>query len=165
MTGLPYGRVGNPFQNLIQRGHISTMISALRCGTGLDTGDVYLKQPLSLVGSAEEIFLRADEVIEVMLECIVREKPIAMPQEVELVLFSRRTPDQSDLSNCYSGDIHSWHNRVRMFDAEGYPHVYLDFNGMRLEFRRVPQRSDGLHADVRIAPIPQQQTPNPGFSS
>ena len=165
MTDLPYGRGGSPLQNLIQRGHTSTMISALRCEAGLDTGDVYLKRPLSLLGSAEEIFLRADKVIEDMIECIVREKPIATPQKGEAVVFSRRTPDQSDLGKCSRGDIHSWHNQIRMLDAEGYPHAYLDVNGMRLEFRRVAQRSDGLHADVRIAPVPQQQTPNPGSSS
>ncbi len=60
MTDLPYGRGGSPLQNLIQRGHSSTMLTALRCGAGLDTGDIYIKQPLSLHGSAEEIFLRAD---------------------------------------------------------------------------------------------------------
>ena len=27
-------------------GHSSTMLTALRCGAGLDTGDVYLKQPI-----------------------------------------------------------------------------------------------------------------------
>ena len=43
MTDLPYGRGGSPLQNLIRRGHISTMLSALRCGSGLDTGDIYLK--------------------------------------------------------------------------------------------------------------------------
>ena len=165
MTDLPYGRGGSPLQNLIQRGHTSTMISAVRCGAGLDTGDVYLKQPLSLLGSAEEIFLRADGVIEDMIECIVREEPIATPQVGEVVLFSRRTPDQSDLAKCSTGNIHSWHNQIRMLDAEGYPHAYLDINGMRLEFRRVSQRSDGLHADVRIVPIQQQQTPNPSSSS
>ena len=35
MTDLPYGRGGSPLQNLIQRGHSSTMLSALRCGAGL----------------------------------------------------------------------------------------------------------------------------------
>ena len=63
MSDLPYGRGGSPLQNLIQRGHTSTMLTALRCGAGLDAGDVYLKQPLSLHGSAEEIFLRADGLI------------------------------------------------------------------------------------------------------
>ena len=164
MTDLPYGRGGSPLQNLIQRGHTTTMITALRCGAGLDSGDVYLKQPLNLLGSAEEIFLRADEVIEDMIEHIVTKEPIATPQEGEPVLFSRRTPDQSDLANCTIGDIHSWHNQIRMLDAEGYPHAYLDVNGMRLEFRRVAKRSDGLHADVRIAPIPKHPTLKPGSS-
>ena len=45
-----------------------------------------------------------------------------------------------------------------MLDAEGYPHAFLDAHGMRLEFRRVSQRSDGLHADVRIIPITPQQS-------
>ena len=39
-----------------------------------------------------------------------------------------------------------------MLDAEGYPHAFLEINGMRLEFRRVSQRSDGLYADVKIFP-------------
>ena len=100
-----------------------------------------------------------------MIQKIVVEDPIPTPQEGEVVLFSRRTPDQSDLAKCSMGDIDSWHNQIRMLDAEGYPHAYLDVNGMRLEFRRVAHRSDGLHADVRIAPIPQQQTPNTPSSS
>ena len=160
MTDLPYGRGGSPLQNLIQRGHTSTMISALRCEAGLDTGDVYLKQPLSLLGSAEEIFLRADEVIEVMIEHIVSEEPIATPQKGKPVIFSRRTPDQSNLAMCPAGDSPSWYNLIRMLDAEGYPHAFIDFNGMRLEFRRVAQRCDGLHADVRITPILQHQNLN-----
>ncbi len=39
-----------------------------------------------------------------------------------------------------------------MLDADGYPHAFLEVNGMRLEFRRVCRRSDGLHADVTIKP-------------
>ena len=153
MTDLPYGRGGSPLQNLIQRGHDTTMISALRCGAGLDTGDVYLKLPLSLYGSAEEIFLRSDQQIELMIESIVLNEPIAVPQEGDALMFNRRTPDQSDLTSCSDGDISEWYDLIRMLDAEGYPHAYIESNGMRLEFRRVSQRSDGLHADVRIVPI------------
>ena len=36
MTDLPYGRGGSPLQNLIQRGHSSTMLAAQRCGAGRD---------------------------------------------------------------------------------------------------------------------------------
>ena len=153
MTDLPYGRGGSPLQNLIQRGHHSTMLTALRCGAGLDTGDVYLKEPLSLHGSAEEIFIRADALIETMIERIVLDEPNAMPQTGDPVLFSRRTPAQSNLSCCREGDMPAWYDQIRMLDAEGYPHAFLEAHGMRLEFRRVSQRSDGLHADVKIVPI------------
>ncbi|WP_217350138.1 hypothetical protein [Synechococcus sp. WH 8101] len=130
------------------------MLSALRCGAGLDTGDIYIKQPLSLHGSAEEIFLRADGVIEQMIEQIVREEPIATPQRGDPVLFSRRTPAMSNLASCPEGDLSSWYDQIRMLDAEGYPHAFLEAHGIRLEFRRVSMRSDGLHADVKIMPIP-----------
>jgi len=157
MTDLPYGRGGSPLQNLIQRGHSSTMLSALRCCAGLDTGDIYIKQPLSLFGSAEEIFLRADALIEQMIQRIVIEEPVATPQQGDPVLFSRRTSAQSDLASCSEGDLSSWHDQIRMLDAEGYPHAFLEAHGMRLEFRRVSRRSDGLHADVKIMPIAASQ--------
>ena len=157
MTDLPYGRGGSPLQNLIQRGHSTTMLTALRCSADLDAGEVYLKQPLSLYGSAEEIFLRADGVIEQMIEQIVCKEPAATPQEGEPLLFTRRTPDQSNLASCPEGDLSSWYDQIRMLDAEGYPHACLEVHGMRLEFRRVSQRSDGLYADVKIMPIAASQ--------
>ena len=133
------------------------MLTALRCGAGLDTGDVYLKEPLSLCGSAEEIFLRSDQLIEKMIAYIVREDPVAFPQQGEPVLFSRRTPAQSNLSNCSDGELTSWYDQIRMLDAEGYPHAFLEVHGMRLEFRRVARRSDGLYADVKITSVAPSQ--------
>ncbi len=153
MTDLPYGRGGSPLQNLIQRGHNSTMLTALRCVADLDAGDVYIKEHLALHGTAEEIFLRVDGLIEQMIERIVREDPLPQAQQGEPVLFGRRTPAQSNLCDSPAGDLTAWYDKIRMLDAEGYPHAFLEANGMRLEFRRVIQRSDGLHADVRIKPM------------
>ena len=79
MTDLPYGRGGSPLQNLIQRGHSSTMLTVLHCGDGLDTGDIYFKQPLSLHGSAEEIFHRTDSRLQ-------SERPLAM--QFDLLRFA-----------------------------------------------------------------------------
>lgn len=158
MTDLPYGRGGSPLQNLIELGHTSTMLTALRCSGGLDTGDIYLKEPLSLNGSAEEIFIRADAQIELMIERIINSTPEAKPQLGHPVQFKRRTPAQSDLSCCLEHDLSSWFNHIRMLDAEGYPHAFLEVHGMRLEFRRVCHRSDGLHADVTITRITAQES-------
>ena len=75
----------------------------------------------------------------------------------EPVLLIRRTPAQSNLARCPEGDLSSWYDQIRMLDAEGYPQAFLEAHGMRLEFRRVSQRSDGLHADVKIMPIRARQ--------
>jgi methionyl-tRNA formyltransferase len=150
MTDLPYGRGGSPLQNLILRGHTSTMLTALRCSAELDAGPIYGQLPLSLEGTAEEIFLRADALIETMIAKIVQERPEPQPQNGVPVIFTRRKPQQSNLAKCSPGDMASWYDHIRMLDAEGYPHAFLEVQGMRLEFRRASRRSDGIHADVRI---------------
>src|SRR3989344_7802146 len=58
-TDVPYGRGGSPVQNLIQRGHRETVITALRMTDDFDAGPVYLKRSMSLEGLAEEIFIRS----------------------------------------------------------------------------------------------------------
>ena len=62
MTDLPYGRGGSPLQNLIVRGHNDTMISAKESVKKILIQGWWLpKKPLSLLGSAEEIFIRANK--------------------------------------------------------------------------------------------------------
>ena len=69
----------------------------LGCGTGLDAGSIYHKKSLYLLASAEEILMRADELIELMLEHILRVETIATPQESEAMPFKRCIHDQSNL--------------------------------------------------------------------
>ena len=101
-------------------------------------------------------------MIEQMIEQFVCEESTPTPQRGEPVLFSRRTPSHSNIASCSEGDLSSWFDQIRMLDPEGYPHAFLEAHGMRLEFRRVPQRSDGLHADVKIMSVavnPLRKTP------
>ena len=81
MSDVPYGRGGSPLQNLIMRGHTTTMLTALRMIELLDAGPVYLKRPLSLDGRAEEIFTRAaDLTYDLVAEIITKElTPTASP--------------------------------------------------------------------------------------
>lgn len=153
MTDLPYGRGGSPLQNLIVRGYKSTVISAIECTSELDSGDIYMQEPLSLEGSAEEIYIRADEKIEDMIVRLIRSPTVPRPQEGHATIFERRTPSESNLNECKEGDIVAWFNHIRMMDADGYPLAYLDALGMRIEFKRVSRRIDGLHADVTIKPL------------
>lgn len=150
MTDLPYGRGGSPLQNLIVRGHKETKISALRVERGLDTGDVYMKKPLSLYGSAEEIYMRASGIIETMIEEIIQTNPKPQKQTGEPVEFKRRKVADSDISGL--NDLDTIYDYIRMLDAEGYPKACLTIGNVKYEFSRVQQKADGsLVADVRIS--------------
>ena len=112
MTDLPYGRGGSPLQNLIERGHTETKISALRVVKELDAGPIYLKCDLSLKGTAEEIFIRANKVIELMIAEIIIKDLDPKKQEGEIVNFKRRMPKDSSISEIE--DLVKAYDHIRM---------------------------------------------------
>lgn len=148
MTDLPFGRGGSPLQNLIIRGHSTTRISALRCQTEIDAGPIYLKKKLSLVGSAQEIYVRAASVIREMIIEIIRERPLPVDQIGEATYFKRRKPDESEI-NCV-GSLTAVYDMIRMLDADGYPHAFIKMDNFRLELRNARWIDGVLHADSRL---------------
>ncbi len=149
MTDLPYGRGGTPLQNLIVRGHRSTMMSAIAVVEEVDAGPVYLKRPLSLEGSAAEIYARASGVIEGMIEEIVLRRPDPHPQTGEVVRFERRRPEESELTAL--DDLDAVFDHIRMLDAPGYPHAFLEGRGFRIELTGASRAEDGsIRAHARI---------------
>lgn len=149
MTDLPYGRGGSPLQNLIINGKNATKISALKVCKGLDAGDIYLKKDMSLYGTAEEIYMRANRIIEEMIAEIVEKQLQPRPQYGEPVLFKRRTSKDSNIVNLTS--IEEVFDYIRMLDAEGYPHAYVEVGNIHIEFSRASLKADGtIKADVSI---------------
>lgn len=148
MTDVPFGRGGSPLQNLISRGIYETKISALRCVKELDAGPVYLKRPLSLYGSAEEIYLRASEIIEDMICQIIKEQPVPVEQTGEATCFSRRKPEQSSIAELTT--LKQVFEHIRMLDADGYPRAFLETEHFRFEFERASFKKGQVIADVKI---------------
>jgi methionyl-tRNA formyltransferase len=154
MTDLPYGRGGSPLQNLIDRGHQRTKLSALRMSHEIDAGPVYLKKELSLDGTAEEILLRASYLAAQMIEFIIKEDPVPVDQVGEVVLFKRRRPAESEIPKVNS--LSSIYDFIRMLDGEGYPKAFLEQNGFRYEFSGARLSDDYLVANVVITPIKEK---------
>lgn len=149
MTDLPFGRGGSPLQNLVERGIYETQLSALRCCMDLDGGDIYLKRPLSLWGAAEEIYLRTAELTKEMIIEIIKENPVPVMQAGEPAYFKRRKPEQSNIKNLES--LIKIFDYIRMLDAEGYPHAFLETETLRLEFERASLKDGFIKADVKIS--------------
>lgn len=149
MTDLPFGRGGSPLQNLIKRQIYETQITALQCVKDLDAGPIYLKHPLSLYGSAEEIFIRASRIIETMIFEIITQCPKPIEQEGKSVTFKRRKPSESNLLDLET--LEQVFDQIRMLDAEGYPHAFIEVGKLRFEFTRASLKTANVLADVKIS--------------
>lgn len=149
MTDLPYGRGGSPLQNLIGRKFEITKMSAFRVVKELDAGPIYMKEPLLLVGTAEEIFIKANKIIEKMIFKILSDDISPVPQEGSPTLFKRRKPEESNMESLT--EIEEIYDYIRMVDADGYPHAFIEKGDFRYEFTRASLKSDGsIIADVKI---------------
>lgn len=147
MTDLPYGRGGSPLQNLIVRGKKETMLSAIQVVRTLDAGPVYMKMPLSLEGSATEIFDRCSDIIfDKMIPAFLENIPTPIPQEGEVTIFRRRKPEDGRLLPDMT--LETMYDYIRMLDAEGYPHSFMEFGDYRLEFEQAALKNGELEAKV-----------------
>ena len=148
MTDLPYGRGGSPLQNLIVRGHTETKLTALRCVSELDAGPIYLKRPLSLSGTAEEILGHASDLITDMIVELVQVQPVPVAQQGEVVEFKRRQPKDGNISELDS--LVHLYDYIRMLDADGYPHAFIETSHMHIEFMDAQLSEQYVEARVRI---------------
>lgn len=148
MTDLPYGRGGSPLQNLIVRGHKTTMLSALKATRELDAGDIYLKRPLMLSGTAEQIFINAADIMIEMIIEIIKNKISPVPQKGEVVKFRRRTKEEGNLDAATS--IGQVYDMIRMLDCPGYPNAFIENEHFIFEFSKAEQQDKSITAHVRI---------------
>jgi methionyl-tRNA formyltransferase len=149
MTDLPFGRGGSPLQNLIVLGKEETKISALKVVKELDAGPIYLKSKLSLIGTADEIFIRANSIIELMIIEIINKELEPNEQKGVVVHFKRRKPKDSNITNLKN--IKAIYNHIRMLDAEGYPKAFIENEYFKFELSNATLKDgEEIKAEIRI---------------
>jgi methionyl-tRNA formyltransferase len=158
MTDVPYGRGGSPLQNLIVRGHKETKLTALRMTEELDAGPVYLKQSLSLAGSAQAIFERTGNLVYHMIRTIVDEEPTPIAQTGTVLHFERRTPAMSTLPP--EGSLETVYDHIRMLDADTYPAAFLMHGRFIIRFSHAEIDAEGkaVKAHVTIEKTNERRT-------
>ncbi len=94
-SALPYGRGGNPIENLILNGHGQTVITAHQMTNDVDAGPIYgTSGPVSLLGTKADITARFVEPVAKMMRWIIDTNPEPTPQVGEPTYFKRLPPDQ-----------------------------------------------------------------------
>lgn len=149
MTDLPFGRGGSPMQNLIVRGYKKTMISAIKVEEEIDTGPIYMKYPLELYGTADEILKRASNIIfKKLIPHILENQPLPVPQEGEIVHFQRRSLEDGELNQSMS--LETIYDYIRMLDGEGYPKAFLKIGKYTITFSSAELKEEAVLANVEI---------------
>ncbi len=148
-TNLPYGRGGTPIQNLIQRGHKKTVITALKMIEKFDAGPIYMKRSLSLHGVAQDIYERSAKIIFKMIRQIVNREPMPVSQKGKVTIFKRRTKKQSVVSKKFK-KISDLYNHIRMLDAETYPPAFINHGKFVIEFSSPKFLNNKIKSEVNI---------------
>lgn len=152
MTDLPYGRGGSPMQNLIIRDIKHTKISAIKVNQGIDTGDIYIKQDLDISkGSAYDLFIQISKIIfEKTIPAILKDTLIPTKQVGKITTFSRRTPEQSNISKFEAQNIQQLYNFIRMLDAPEYPKAYVEIADFKIEFKQADLNNGILQGKFEV---------------
>lgn len=152
MTDLPYGRGGSPLQNLIINKIYNTKISAIKVSKNLDEGDIYLKEDFDISkGNAQEIYEKASNIIfNKMIPKIIKETTALKKQEGEIVIFKRRTPEESNINSLKEICLNDLYDFIRMLDAQSYPKAYIKINNIKIEFSNASLENNILKGNFEV---------------
>jgi methionyl-tRNA formyltransferase len=148
-SDLPKFRGGSPVQNQIINGITTTKLSAFKVGKVIDSGPVYLKRKLSLLGNANNIYERMEKLALKMIGEIVKKKISPKKQVGKISYFKRRTSDESILPNNLT-EIKKIYNFIRMLDATGYPKAKIIIGKFVCEFYAAEYYKNKLNGKFSI---------------
>ena len=145
------------------RGIYNTKVSAIKVCAGVDTGPIYLKEPIDISeGSADEIFSRVSDVVfPKMIPRFFNSNITPIQQSGEIVSFKRRKPEQSEIPEGLSQ--RQIYDYISMLDGEGYLTAYkkygqgkVYFSDAKFEGESLKQRSRGKPLKKCIANKPPE---------
>lgn len=149
---LPNFKGGSPIQNQILKNIKNTKISAFRVNDKLDGGEICLKKPLNLSGSAQKIFVNLEDKVIKMIKIISKRKKINFVKQLgKGTFYKRRKPKDSELNFKKQKNIIELYNFIRCTDADGYPKAFLDFKNFKLEFFNAKIKKKNLYAEIKIS--------------
>ena len=97
------------------------------------------------IGSAEEIFISASRIIFFdMIPFILKNHPVPYDQDGEIVIFKRRTPEQSNIQTANLKSLDELYDFIRMLDAEDYPNAFIKVGNLKILFSEVHRKFDRL---------------------
>jgi len=142
---LPKGRGGSPLQNQIAEGKYISRVNAIEMKKGVDSGDIYASQDITLQGTADDVWMSIAHAA-CRLAIKVVEGAVPQSQVGEASLYRRR----KDNVLPQSSQIDQVHRHIQMLDGEGYPGSHVDHGNLRITFSRSSLRDGHVLCDAVI---------------
>ena len=155
---LPFGRGGSPIQNLIRLGFSSAPVNALRAVDEIDAGPIYASEEIDLSGSLEDIFTRISVAVRKLISFLVHNHVDPVEQVGEVVNFSRRHRDESQILKSDSARV--VYDKIRMVDFADYPRAYINFGQFHLIFTKAALENGVLSARVEFGGFENEFDPS-----
>jgi methionyl-tRNA formyltransferase len=149
-SDLPQGKGWSPLTWQILDGQQRIPVTLIEAAERVDSGVIYAQRWLAFQGHELIDDLRAAqaEATHDLCRWFVDAYPDSArqgrPQQGEPVIFQRRQPADSDLSQAPIQSLNDFFGFIRMLDAEGYPRAFLDLHGHRMELSCVQLEHDQL---------------------
>ena len=148
---LPYGRGGSPIQNLIMEGFQTSPVCAIKMTDKLDAGPIYSLSNISLEGNLNSIFLRLNDAVNELIVKIISENPEPMAQVGEPHIFKRLTHSDNEITAGL--DLEKLYDHIRMVDHPDYPHAFIMYGDMKIEFSNASLDGDSIEARCQITKL------------
>ena len=103
-------------------------------------------------GSAREIYENASNLIfSELIPKIIENNLIPTKQEGDIVLFKRRTPEQSNIKTLKDISIANLYDFIRMLDAPSYPKAYIELDNLKIELSEVIIKDGKLEGRFEVS--------------
>lgn len=145
---LPYGRGGNPIQNLILRKIKNAPVCALLMNNHLDAGPIYSKKIISLSGNLEDIFKRISNAIYKLIKIILKKNLTPAKQKGSVKKFKRLNYKLNRLKNNLKFD--DVYDSIRMLDHKEYDPTYMQFKNFSIHFRKAKKIKNKIICEAEI---------------
>lgn len=148
---LPYGRGGSPIQNMILKGNNFSKVCAIKIQEKLDSGDIYLKQNISLKGNLDDIWIKINKKIFFMIRKIIKKIPNPQKQIGKVVFFKRLKPEQSLLFSKTS--LKKIYDQIRMRDTKlnNIQSTFINYKNLKISFKNAKYNKKEISCETKIS--------------
>jgi len=150
-SNLPNGRGGSPIQNQIISGVIETKVNALEMCESVDAGAIYDSRPITLQGTAFDIWLSIAAVSEkIMIDMVDNKKNTIPIKQKNGTTEKYRRRNSSFINFNEVNSTSKIYDIIRMLDCDGYPKSKINIGGYVIEFFRASYDGSDVLCDAKI---------------